>query len=84
MCDIRAFDKEIMDILDETDIHRKEEDSESEVGGVLNSPKSHKTFQAPDFGSDLDLKECDFSDSERTFNLPNQQLLSTIKILNQI
>ena len=84
MCDIRAFGKEIMDLPGETYIHKKEKDSESKVESIQNSPKSCKTFQAPDFGSDLDLKECDFSDSERTFNLPNQQLLSTIQILNQI
>ena len=84
MRDIRAFGKEIMDLPGETYIHKKEKDSESKVESIQNSPKSCKTFQAPDFGSDLDLKECDYSDSESTFNLPNQQLLSTTQILNQI
>ena len=63
MCDIRAFGKEIMDIPDDTDIHTKEEESESEVDSVRNSPKSHTTFQTPRFGSELDLKE--FNDYER-------------------
>ena len=64
MCDIRAFGKEIMDLPDETDIQRKDEESECDVESVRNSPKSCKTFQAPDFGSDLDLKECSYSENE--------------------
>ena len=70
MCDIRAFGKEIMDIPYETDIHKKDEESASEVGSVRNSPKSCKTYEVPDFGSDLDLKECDYSESESTHPSP--------------
>ena len=71
MCDIRAFGKEIMDIPDDTDIHTKEEESESEVDSVRNSPKSCKTFDVPDFTSDLDLNECAYSENKSTYQSPD-------------
>ena len=57
MCDIRAFGKEMMDLPDETDILKKDEESEceSETESVTKSPCSFTTFNVPNFESDLDL-----------------------------
>ena len=71
MCDIRAFGKEIMDLPEDTDIQRKDEESENENASVHQSPKSTRTFNIPDFGSELNL---DLESVEKSQNYESPHL----------
>ena len=66
MCDIRAFGKEIMDVPDETDIHKAAEESEvdSEHQIETRSQQSTTTFNTPVFESDLDINLDSFNADE--------------------
>ena len=66
MCDIKAFGKEIMDVPDETDIHKAAEESEvdSEHQIETRSQQSTTTFNTPVFESDLDINVDSFNADE--------------------
>jgi hypothetical protein len=67
MCDIKAFGKEIMDVPDETDIHKAAEESEVDSEHQIEARSQQSTtttFNTPVFESDLDINLDSFNADE--------------------